>query len=60
MPFLSSGVSTFLLYLRPISRSNYEVKNLLKIKYLVLLPNPAILEKAEKDLFSVCVFDPSF
>jgi len=35
------------------------VNKLLKIKYLVLLPNLAILEKTEKDLFSVTGFNPS-
>jgi hypothetical protein len=36
-----------------------EVKNLLKIKYLVLLPNPAIFEITEEDLFFVTGFSPS-
>jgi len=35
------------------------VKNLPIIKYLVLLPNPAIFEKAEEQTFSVTGLDLS-
>lgn len=56
---LLSGVTTFLLYLCPIVEGILKVKNILKIKYLILPSNQKILTKAEDNCSSVNYFNLS-
>lgn len=47
--FLLSGVSTFLLYLCPVIEGIIKVKNVLKIKGLILSSNQNILTKNRRE-----------